>query len=636
MGEFSKEAHQKDTFHLAEGAYLLKSADVLGSLMVNLKGGYVAAEEYSVRDPFSNQSVISGSVSTKESECLTVQVKAPEKTEITLDGVVLESAADESVVVTSSGEGSSVVLKGCILRKAAPRNCDDQLDVEDYVVWIGSGIVPLGHTFDNIGRFVEDQVWMNDEGCDVTTRYVVDVIPRAKTGTHDYYVKQNGSGKKDGTSWTDAMSDSAFAYSFGKVEEGATFHVAAGVYHPIYDKNGEDDNASLEAKLHKVFYTDKNVNVLGGYPADAEENAVRDTANHTVFTGEVQSLNITVGEIMRIEPSKAGSIHISGVRFDKTFQFSQNRTEAALCINPAVAGVIYQLDSCRITTNYGNLFVANACGGRMNRCDFSTANDAAKVIAAGTSTDSLVVKNSSFNCAVEVEGYSYAITNSAFQSIILGDQVASTPSNGSVAWSSAKTLSVYPNSSCELRGNMIETLYQVKSAVQSSYNLFVVNNSTYAGGATDRLVGATQFASLFESGEMTMAYNDNAFNQTFALAKDTLPDGTSIRIPRGGETKDMMGHDRQTKTCPGSYEWLDPALTGLDCVEADGSRLSDIMCPGYTTRFYDALGRCVVQTQAGWETFSSNNTLPTGVYLYLVITTEGKRYGGKISINKAE
>lgn len=637
MGEFSKEAHQKDTFHLAEGAYLLKPADALGSLMVNLKGGYVAAEEYSVRDPFSNQSVISGSVSTKESECLTVQVKAPENTEITLDGVVLESAADESVVVTSSGEGSSVVLKGCILRKAAPNVCDDQLEIIDTAIYLGMALKELPDaSFEKIGRFIKEVTTEGEDGCNQTTRYVVSVLPKPASGTLNYYVKQNGTG--DGSSWENAMSDTAFAYAFGRVEEGATFHLAAGNYFPYCDSCYI--NPYLDGDMIcRRFYSNKLVNLVGGYPEDATGAAVADTSNHTIFCTRVKegSAEYNTIRLLYVEPANPGDMKISGVDFMPIQQFrGMSADNCALRVNAQAKGVTLTLNQCRFPGT-GQAIYTNSCAVRMEVCEFGSS----MVGIYGADKDEVEISGcSGKNC--ELTGGKITISNTTFNDMtIISASVANVVNATFVDLTCSETVNA-----AYLVGNIVRNLTirseERSPVVTSSYNLFGkaeddTNLEKITSSRGDIIVDPMALDSILDSDEdgIRMAYNRGAFTRTIALVSDQLPDGRSIRYSRQNVSEyevDQCGSDRPETTCPGAYEFQHDA-TALPMVQVDESvTLSEIMRAGYTTRFYDALGRCVTQTQSGWDDFRANCPLPKGHYLYVVITTEGKSYGGKVTI----
>lgn len=622
--------YEKDTFLLGEGKYLLKS-DVQLPLMSNLKGSDV------------DESVISGSIATQDSNCVTVQVQAPVASEISLDGVVLESAAKEAVVIRSSGDGSAVILKGCVLRKAEPRNCDDQLVTENYKVWVGSGIVPLGHIFDKIGRFIEDDVWVNNEGCNVTTRYVVDVLPMPKTGTHDYYVKQNGSGKKDGSSWADAMSDSAFAYSFGKVEAGATFHIAAGNYFPYCDSCYINPYADSDL-ICRWFHTDKLVNIVGGYPADAEENAVTDTSNHTVFCTSVREGDNEYNSIrlFSIEPSTSGDVNISGVDFKAIQSFrGMNGENCALRVRSDVKGVTLDLKLCRFE-GLGQALLVSSCAVRAEDCDF----DDCVVGIYGGAKDEMVMNRCS-GALCDLSGGKIMVSNTTFNNMTVGSASVANITHSTIMG----LICSESVSAANLVGNIVRNLTILSEeelpVVTSSYNLFGKETdetelAKITSSDQDIMVDPIALDSILDHDDYSArkAHNKRAFTKTIALLSDTLLDGRSIRYNRQDASEieiDQCGFVRPDLTCPGAYEYQHDATTTLPMVDvAEEVALSDIMCSGCVTRFYDALGRCVAQTSEGWEVFRTKCTLQTGLYIYVVTTPEGKRYRGKVTLNGAE
>ena len=635
VSKFPDEAYQKDTFHLSEGKYLLNAKEPQ-PLMTNVKGGYVA-DDFTERDPFNNESVISGSTSSDASECLTVQVTAPEETEIMLDGVVLESAAEEPVIISSSGAGSAVVMKGCLLRKAAPNVCDDQLEIIDTAIYLGMALKELPDaTFEKIGRFIKEVTTEGEDGCNQTTRYVVSVLPKPATGTLNYYVKQNGTG--DGSSWENAMSDTAFAYAFGRVEEGATFHLAAGNYFPYCDSCYI--NPYLDGDMIcRRFYSNKLVNLVGGYPEDATGAAVADTSNHTIFCTRVKegSAEYNTIRLLYVEPANPGDMKISGVDFMPIQQFrGMSADNCALRVNAQAKGVTLTLNQCRFPGT-GQAIYTNSCAVRMEVCEFGNS----MVGIYGADKDEVEISGcSGKNC--ELTGGKITISNTTFNDVtIISASVANVVNATFVDLTCSETVNA-----AYLVGNIVRNLTirseERSPVVTSSYNLFGkaevdTNLENITSSRGDIIVDPMALDSILDSDEdgIRMAYNKGAFTRTIALVSDQLPDGRSIRYSRQNVSEyevDQCGSDRPETTCPGAYEFQHDA-TALPMVQVDESvTLSEIMRAGYTTRFYDALGRCVTQTQSGWNDFRTNCPLSKGLYLYVVITTEGKIYGGKVTI----
>lgn len=84
-------------------------------------------------------------------------------------------------------------------------------------------------------------------------------ITQQNMGKENIYVKVDGVGK--GLSWSDATSlDSALV----KAKEGNKIHIAAGIYTPSVILTGADESD----EGNKTFFINKNITLIGGYPAD--------------------------------------------------------------------------------------------------------------------------------------------------------------------------------------------------------------------------------------------------------------------------------------------------------------------------------------------------------------------------------
>lgn len=557
VSKFSDEAYQKDTFHLSEGKYLLNAKEPQ-PLMTNVKGGYVA-DDYTVRDPFNNESVISGSVSTKENECVTVQVTAPTEAEITLDGVVLESAAAEPVIVSSAGEGSAVILKGCVLRKAAPNVCEDQVVKIDTTIYLGMAIKELPDAkFEKIGRFIEEVTSEGENGCNLITQYVVSVLPKSD-GKLNYYVKQNGTG--DGSSWENAMGDTAFAYAFGRVEEGATFHVAEGVYHPIYDGTHIDMAGVCSSKS---FYSSVLVNLIGGYDADVtDKDALPDTANHTRVVGDLTEVSGTMVYpkyllYMGLPYSTEGNFRIEGIEFEKNANYPGQTSAMFITSGEKVH---FTLERCKFNHTYGG--VISECSGTLKDCQFEVETWPALIWSSVLKT-SININSCYVNMPVRTGGYACKIENSTIFNIVdeEGNEDESIEKTVDISYSTIGSLSVKASRSYNFVGNIFwgsfDEVKQIKG-LTSHGNLYPKNSYddivAFADAETDKFLESSEMEVLLEyDGKEFVVAENGGYTKTIQLLSDTLPDGTSIRIPRGTILTDQIGKDRALNTCPGAYE----------------------------------------------------------------------------------
>ena len=106
-------------------------------------------------------------------------------------------------------------------------------------------------------------------------------IPEVDLTKKIFYVKEDGNG--DGSSWDKAMGPQTFAYYLPQVIDGSTFHVAEGVYQPVYDTelNVPKDSSKLALLIRS------GVTVKGGYPADATGEIESDPSRYkTIFKSE--------------------------------------------------------------------------------------------------------------------------------------------------------------------------------------------------------------------------------------------------------------------------------------------------------------------------------------------------------------
>lgn len=93
----------------------------------------------------------------------------------------------------------------------------------------------------------------------------------------NYYVKEAGAG--NGSSWSQAMNNAAFAERLPLAVDGDTFHIAEGVYKPVVPAGGDTVKARYEVNA--------NVTLIGGYPAEPEDGAASNPELYTtLFSGD--------------------------------------------------------------------------------------------------------------------------------------------------------------------------------------------------------------------------------------------------------------------------------------------------------------------------------------------------------------
>lgn len=153
------------------------------------------------------------------------------------------------------------------------------ITVEDTII-VGESFKEV--VYDKVGRYSVTETLKDLNDCDSVVDHRLVVRPDLETKF--YYVKINGDGEKTGARWEDAMTAEDFATYFPLVPDGVTFYIAAAVYKPIFNKEGErvTDNSA-------TYFTRSKVNLYGGYPADAKTNALQEPDKYkTIFSGDLK------------------------------------------------------------------------------------------------------------------------------------------------------------------------------------------------------------------------------------------------------------------------------------------------------------------------------------------------------------
>lgn len=126
-------------------------------------------------------------------------------------------------------------------------------------------------------REAEIILWITEN--DQKTIKVVQAPSEASDLVIHYYVKTSGVDTNDGLSWEQPITlDKALE----EMVEGDYIHIAAGTYVATQTLTG--GSASNAGDI--TFEIHSNVNIIGGYPANASEGATSDpVANPTIFSG---------------------------------------------------------------------------------------------------------------------------------------------------------------------------------------------------------------------------------------------------------------------------------------------------------------------------------------------------------------
>ena len=403
----------------------------------------------------------------------------------------------------------------------------------------------LGKTYDKVG--IHDSIFeylpvQND--CETIVMHTLLVKPSPTT--KNYYVKTSGNG--NGENWKEALSPEDFALYFSLVDDDVTFHIAKGEYHPIY--------LNLEEKKyderHLAFYTNKRVNLEGGYSADPKEGEAPDPANNaTVLSGELEGEH-SLKNIIVEKPQSAGSVVIRGIVFEKCQSADNSAQEALVYFNPEAQNASLMLDNCIFRDGARAL---NMVGGRANmkNCVFENNSYTLSLGVSGETTISNCTFDNSNSSISFFSDANLEISNSTFHdygiiSLSGRNQIPTVTFRNNTMLGNGFLLN---SVECELLGNIIGNMSIPSAPSVSSYNLYLQGEEE-----KEFLSGTDKSASSFESIVETELGNHGGFTPTFALLNDQLPNGTSIRMPLSATTVtvDQRGVERLSETCAGSYE----------------------------------------------------------------------------------
>jgi hypothetical protein len=423
----------------------------------------------------------------------------------------------------------------------------------------------------------------------------------------DYYVKTRSHGDGSGRDWDNAMGDTSFARYFAIAPTGATFHVAAGLYHPMFDCSGK-----LVSGSGVLYKASRPINVIGSYPANAKEGDTPDALKYkTILSADLMEDDIfspsqetyTVWSydgfrnnaiaVMSITLKQAGACHLYGLTFKGNFPLFRG-SSSALLIGRAyetVAPTSFVLDSCVFTKTYAGVY-STADSVVMRSCRFDT------ISSVGFSHSTYSMDESYFfadGCSFTSSnnGLSYLaqkgllrVQNTTFSNVLYNALDVS-PS----LWKQDLTLQLYNNTfshrkgnvnsiylpnyvNTELKGNIFNTGFTFHSSsdaaatvVASDYNLYAYSPDTTGSvcpkGEHDLMVEPKDLVGIMDGSLSDDAFistgktlSDNDMVSVVKILEDKLPDGSFIRLPleEAFVSVDAIGKERNKQTCMGAYE----------------------------------------------------------------------------------
>lgn len=234
----------------------------------------------------------------------------------------------------------------------------------------------------------------NDEGGLKSSKLISETLafddnafPRA------WFIKADASADAKGLSWETATTlDNALKTAL----PGSVLHLAAGTYKPTVAQKymiGDGDAATEapEQEEFKSFLIDKNISIIGGYPANAATGAVADaTSNVTILDGDGKAYHTVLVGAAKVDGEKVvieGITITGGVNTAEAVgflpcngvNFSSSSAGGIALINSAV-----EMKNVKVTgnkaANNGGLYCAG-CDITMTNC--SIDNNEAAVNAGG-------------------------------------------------------------------------------------------------------------------------------------------------------------------------------------------------------------------------------------------------------------
>lgn len=148
----------------------------------------------------------------------------------------------------------------------------------------------------------------NDEGGLKSAKVISETLEfDANSFPRAWYVKAGATDAEKGLNWEKPTS---LDYALATALPGSVLHLAAGTYNPtvvMKYMTGEAD-APVEAPVQdefKGYLVDKNITIIGGYPADAVTGAVADpAANATILDGAGKAYHTLVVASPKIDGEK--------------------------------------------------------------------------------------------------------------------------------------------------------------------------------------------------------------------------------------------------------------------------------------------------------------------------------------------
>ncbi|ERJ58722.1 hypothetical protein M472_08070 [Sphingobacterium paucimobilis HER1398] len=318
-----------------------------------------------------------------------------------------------------------------------------------------------------------------------------------------YYVKAAGSETNDGLSWENASS---LHKALSSAAEGDIIHIAAGTYVPTLPLTG----GAIE---DVAFEINKNVTLIGGYPADAVEGDISQPEIHkTLLSGNNQAYHVVVVHAERIEGVQ---VLLSGLTI------ANGKATGTGSVN---AG------GTNVSRNYaGGLYVAKSLV-EVENCSISSNNatNAGAVFIAGNAQ--LSIKNSTVS-GNSATGNAGSIWNSDGTLYLYNSDVSNNTATGIAAGLYAINTTkqvynyVYNTTIANNQSGMRCAVFARQNAI-----FYLVNSTVYGNTSNTGASGLVTHASGSEINVINSTIANNTSTSGEGNALNILATGGSIRL----------------------------------------------------------------------------------------------------------
>ena len=246
--------------------------------------------------------------------------------DIVVEKIVIAPAAEATVsegalagtYTVDASQGTVKVnnaLNEVVLNLASPMNMKQGASFTLPLGWFTiEGGLAVTMIYDN-GKEYPFTLWTdgavksyNDEGGLKSSKVISETLEfDANSFPRAWYVKAGATDAEKGLSWEKPTS---LDYALTTALPGSVLHLAAGTYNPtvaLKYMTGDGD-AAVEAPVQEEFkgyLIDKNITIVGGYPANAATGAVADPAtNATILDGAGKAYHTVVVASPKVDGEK--------------------------------------------------------------------------------------------------------------------------------------------------------------------------------------------------------------------------------------------------------------------------------------------------------------------------------------------